>query len=69
MLVLLLSVTFDTLGTFIGAVRVSGIFDTEEEKSLAKKGINSKFEKVLFSDDIVAAFRGLFGTNSVTTYV
>jgi AGZA family xanthine/uracil permease-like MFS transporter len=69
-LALLLSVTFDAIGTFIGAGRVSGIFDTEEEKSLAnKKGINSKFEKDLFSDGIAAAFSGLFGTSSVTTYV
>jgi AGZA family xanthine/uracil permease-like MFS transporter len=69
-LALLLSVTFDAIGTFIGASRVSGIFDTEEEKSFAnKKGINSKFEKALFSDSIAAAFSGLFGTSSVTTYV
>jgi AGZA family xanthine/uracil permease-like MFS transporter len=69
-LALLLSVTFDAIGTFIGAGRVSGIFDTEEEKSLTnKKGINSKFEKALFSDGIAAAFSGLFGTSSVTTYV
>ena len=69
-LALLLSVTFDAIGTFIGAGRVSGIFDTEEEKSLAnKKGINSKFEKALFSDGLAAAFSGLFGTSSVTTYV
>jgi AGZA family xanthine/uracil permease-like MFS transporter len=69
-LALLLSVTFDAIGTFIGAGRVSGIFDTEQEKSLAnKKGINSKFEKALFSDGIAAAFSGLFGTSSVTTYV
>jgi AGZA family xanthine/uracil permease-like MFS transporter len=69
-LALLLSVTFDAIGTFIGAGRVSGIFDTEQEKSLAnKKGINSKFEKALFSDGIAAAFSGLFGTSSVTIYV
>jgi AGZA family xanthine/uracil permease-like MFS transporter len=69
-LALLLSVTFDAIGTFIGAGRVSGIFDTEKEKNLAsKKGINSKFEKALFSDGIAAAFSGLFGTSSVTTYV
>jgi AGZA family xanthine/uracil permease-like MFS transporter len=69
-LALLLSVTFDAIGTFIGAGRISGIFDTEQEKSLAnKKGINSKFEKALFSDGIAAAFSGLFGTSSVTTYV
>ncbi|MDR3195945.1 MAG: NCS2 family permease [Endomicrobium sp.] len=69
-LALLLSVTFDAIGTFIGTGRVSGIFDTEEEKSLAnKKGISSKFEKALFSDGIAAAVSGLFGTSSVTTYV
>jgi AGZA family xanthine/uracil permease-like MFS transporter len=69
-LALLLSVTFDAIGTFIGAGRISGIFDTDNEKSLSqKKGIHSKFEKALFSDGIASAFSGLFGTSSVTTYV
>ncbi|MDR0978331.1 MAG: NCS2 family permease [Endomicrobium sp.] len=69
-LALLLSVTFDAIGTFIGAGRVSGIFETSEEESLAgKKGMGSKFEKALFSGGIAAAVSGLFGTSSVTTYV
>ncbi|MDR1474386.1 MAG: NCS2 family permease [Endomicrobium sp.] len=69
-LALLLSVTFDAIGTFIGAGRLSGIFDTQEEKNLEnKKGINSRFGKALFSDGVAAAFSGLFGTSSVTTYV
>jgi AGZA family xanthine/uracil permease-like MFS transporter len=69
-LALLLSVTFDAIGTFISTGKISGIFDTEEEKSLLqKKGINSKFEKALFSDGIASAISGLFGTSSVTTYV
>ncbi|GHT44622.1 permease [Endomicrobiia bacterium] len=69
-LALLLSVTFDAIGAFIGTGRVSGIFDTNNEKSLTQgKGINSKFEKALFSDGIASALSGLFGTSSVTTYV
>jgi AGZA family xanthine/uracil permease-like MFS transporter len=69
-LALLLSVTFDAIGAFMGAGRASGIFDTDSEKSLSqKKGINSKFEKALFADGIASALSGLFGTSSVTTYV
>jgi AGZA family xanthine/uracil permease-like MFS transporter len=67
---LLLSVTFDAIGAFIGAGRISGIFDTEEERNLLQKsGISSKFEKALFSDGIASAISGLFGTSNVTTYV
>lgn len=69
-LALLLSVTFDAIGAFIGAGRMSGIFDAENEKTLSKqKGFGSKFEKALFSDGIASAISGLFGTSSVTTYV
>jgi AGZA family xanthine/uracil permease-like MFS transporter len=69
-LALLLSVTFDAIGTFIGAGGVNGIFDTEKEKIFVdKKGIDSKFEKALFSYGIAAALSGIFGTSSVTTYI
>ncbi|MDR3253933.1 MAG: NCS2 family permease, partial [Endomicrobium sp.] len=69
-LALLLSVTFDAIGTFIGTGRVSGIFDVKNEDHLVqKKGFNSKFEKALFSDGVASAVSGLFGTSSITTYV
>jgi len=69
---LLLSETFGAIGTFIGAGKISGIFDADarNNKNLAsKKGFGSKFEKALFSDGIASAMGGLFGTSSVTTYV
>ncbi|MDR1926930.1 MAG: NCS2 family permease [Endomicrobium sp.] len=68
-LALLLSVTFDAIGTFIGTGRMSGIFDTDSEKKLSqKKGINSKFEKALFSNGLVSVIGGLCGTSSFATY-
>jgi len=71
-LALLLSVTFDAVGAFIGAGRISGIFDDRNGKggnSAAKRGFGSKFEKAFFSDGIASAVSGVFGTSSVTTYV
>jgi AGZA family xanthine/uracil permease-like MFS transporter len=70
LLALLLSVTFDALGTFIGAGRVSGIFNTKEENQLIhQKGFSSKFERALFADGVASCVGGIFGTSSVTTYV
>jgi AGZA family xanthine/uracil permease-like MFS transporter len=70
LLALLLSVTFDAIGTFIGAGRISGIFNTKEESQLTnQKGFSSKFERALFSDGIASCVGGIFGTSSVTTYV
>ncbi|MDR1721284.1 MAG: NCS2 family permease [Endomicrobium sp.] len=69
---LILSETFGAIGTFIGAGKISGIFDSSSENgknSLSGKRFGSKFEKALFSDGIACAAGGLFGTSSVTTYV
>jgi AGZA family xanthine/uracil permease-like MFS transporter len=69
-LALLLSITFDAVGAFIGAGRVSGIFDAGDKKKLSrKKGLSSKFEKALFSDGVASVLCGLLGTSSITTYV
>jgi AGZA family xanthine/uracil permease-like MFS transporter len=71
-LALFLSVTFDAVGAFIGAGRISGIFDdgsVKDGNSAAKKGFGSKFERAFFSDGIASAVSGVFGTSSVTTYV
>jgi AGZA family xanthine/uracil permease-like MFS transporter len=70
LLALLLSVTFDAIGTFIGAGRVSGIFNTKEESQLThQKGLLSKFERALFADGVASCVGGIFGTSSVTIYV
>ncbi|MDF2539283.1 MAG: xanthine/uracil permease family protein [Herbinix sp.] len=65
-----LSDTFDTIGTFIGTGRRSGIFDEADEKALQEgKGFKSKMDKALFADSIATSLGALFGTSNTTTYV
>ena len=65
-----LSDTFDTIGTFIGTGRKSGIFDDKDEAELfAGKGFKSKMDKALFADAIATSIGALFGTSNTTTYV
>ena len=65
-----LSDTFDTVGTFIGTGRKSGIFDEEDEKSLESgSGFKSKMDKALFADAIATSIGALAGTSNTTTYV
>lgn len=65
-----LSDTFDTIGTFIGTGRVSGIFDSEDEKSMMTgNGFKSKMDKALFADATATSIGALFGTSNTTTYV
>ncbi|MDR2648509.1 MAG: NCS2 family permease [Clostridiales bacterium] len=62
--------TFDTIGTFIGTGRVSGIFDANDEKALYESNkLNSKMDKALFADAIATSIGSLFGTSNTTTYV
>ncbi|MGF7142551.1 hypothetical protein HNQ56_000969 [Anaerotaenia torta] len=45
---------FDTIGTFIGTGKKSGIFDTADEKALQSgAGFKSKMDKALFADSVV----------------
>jgi AGZA family xanthine/uracil permease-like MFS transporter len=65
-----LSDTFDTIGTFIGTGRRSGIFDEADEKALQESnGFKSKMDKALFADSIATSVGALFGTSNTTTYV
>jgi AGZA family xanthine/uracil permease-like MFS transporter len=65
-----LSDTFDTIGTFIGTGRKSGIFDEKDEAELFKgKGFKSKMDKALFADATATSIGALFGTSNTTTYV
>ncbi|MDE1549650.1 NCS2 family permease [Jeotgalibaca caeni] len=65
-----LSDTFDTIGTFIGTGRRTGIFSEEDEKSLEEgKGFSSKMDKSLFADSIGTIFGAIFGTSNTTTFV
>ncbi|MGO4936167.1 NCS2 family permease [Fundicoccus sp. Sow4_H7] len=65
-----LSDIFDTIGTFIGTGRKTGIFSAEDEKALAEgSGFSSKMDKALFGDSIGTIIGALFGTSNTTTYV
>ncbi len=65
-----LSDTFDTIGTFIGTGRRSGIFDDADEKALEDgKGFKSKMDKALFADSVATSIGAIFGTSNTTTYV
>lgn len=65
-----LSDTFDTIGTFIGTGRKTGIFSEEDEKALeTSTGFKSKMDKALFADAIATSIGAIFGTSNTTTYV
>ena len=65
-----LSDTLDTLGTFIGTGRRTGIFSSEDEKALEEgSGFSSKMDKALFADSIGTIFGAIFGTSNTTTFV
>lgn len=62
--------TFDTIGTFIGTGRVSGIFSAEDERQLEEgSGLSSKMDKALYADAVATSMGAIFGTSNTTTYV
>ncbi|MDR1961047.1 MAG: NCS2 family permease [Gracilibacteraceae bacterium] len=62
--------TFDTIGTFIGTGRRSGIFSEKEEKAAeGRAGFNTKMDRALFADAIATSVGAVFGTSNTTTYV
>lgn len=65
-----LSDTFDTIGTFIGTGRRSGIFSEEDERQMeTSTGFNSKMDKALFADATATSIGAIIGTSNTTTYV
>lgn len=65
-----LSDTFDTLGTFIGTGRRTGIFSEEDEKNMINSsGFKSRLDKALFADSIATSIGAVFGASNTTTYV
>jgi AGZA family xanthine/uracil permease-like MFS transporter len=65
-----LSDTFDTIGTFIGTGRKSGIFSAQDEETMqTSTGFKSKMDKALFADAIATSIGAVFGTSNTTTYV
>ena len=62
--------TFDTIGTFIGTGRRSGIFSEEDEKMMdTQPGFKSRLDKALFADATATSIGALFGTSNTTTFV
>ncbi len=65
-----LSDTFDTLGTFIGTGKRTGIFSSADERALQEgNGFKSKMDKALFADSIATSIGAVLGTSNTTTYV
>lgn len=65
-----MSDTFDTLGTFIGTGRRTGIFSEVDEKALENgSGFSSKMDRALFADSIATSVGAICGTSNTTTYV
>lgn len=65
-----LSDTFDTIGTFLGTGRKSGIFDSKDlEKYNKGRGFGSKLDRALFADATATSIGALLGTSNTTTYV
>lgn len=65
-----LSDTFDTIGTFIGTGRRTGIFSEEDERAMdTAPGFKSKMDKALFADATATSIGAIFGTSNTTTYV
>ena len=59
---------FDTLGTFIGTGRRTGIFSDADEQALEQgSGFSSKMDRALFADSIATGVGSIFGTSNVTT--
>lgn len=61
---LCISDLFDTIGTFIGTGKKSGIFKIDEKGNMSKN-----MERALFADSIGTLVGALLGTSNVTTYV
>ena len=61
---LCISDVFDTIGTFIGTGKKSGIFKIDEKGNMPKN-----LEKALVCDSATTIFGALLGTSNVTTYV
>jgi AGZA family xanthine/uracil permease-like MFS transporter len=62
--------TFDTIGTFIGTGRRSGIFDEADEKAMIEsRGFKSKMDRALFADAAATSVGALLGTSNTTCYV
>ncbi len=65
-----ISDTFDTIGTFVGTGRISGIFDADDESwEDANAGFKSRLDRALFADATATSIGALIGTSNTSTYV
>lgn len=65
-----LSDTFDTIGTFIGTGRRTGIFSDEDEKAMeTTSGFKTRLDRALFADATATSIGAILGTSNTTTYV
>ena len=65
-----LSDIFDTIGTFIGTGKASGIFSKEDFAGMkSSSGLASKMDKSLFADAIATPIGAILGTSPTTTYL
>ncbi len=61
---LCISDLFDTIGTFIGTGKKSGIFKIDKDGNMSPK-----LERAMFADSIATSVGALLGTSNVSTYV
>ncbi len=62
--------TFDTIGTFIGTGRRTGIFSDSDEANMDKgAGFKTRLDKALFADATATSIGAIFGTSNTTTFV
>ncbi len=62
--------TFDTIGTFIGTGRRTGIFSDSDEENMDKgMGFKTRLDKALFADATATSIGAIFGTSNTTTFV
>lgn len=62
--------TFDTIGTFIGTGRRSGIFSEADIEAMSQEsGASTRLDRALISDSVATSIGAVFGTSNTTTYV
>ncbi len=62
--------TFDTIGTFIGTGRRTGIFSDADEENMDKgTGVKGRLDRALFADATATSIGAVFGTSNTTTFV
>ena len=62
--------TFDTIGTFIGTGRRSGIFSEADIEAMhTESGASICLDRAMISDSVATSIGAVFGTSNTTTYV